>query len=186
MRIDVFNLDADHPLRKKVEEKLRSESTKTEKRLETPYLSSLASGRLQHTSTYFELRKVFHVKPMGKPRMSQSDKWKTDPNHPDPKRRQRKVVTKYIDFKRSIQMQLNGFEIPVINVWVIFHLPMPKSWTDKKKVAYRNEIHQQKPDKDNLEKALLDALMSEDKEIADSRITKLWCDRGRERIEIYY
>ena len=43
--------------------------------------------------------------------------------------------------------------------------------------------HQQKPDKDNLEKALLDALCEDDSYIYDGRVSKYWSDAGY--IEIY-
>ncbi|MGU0055537.1 RusA family crossover junction endodeoxyribonuclease [Enterobacter hormaechei] len=34
--------------------------------------------------------------------------------------------------------------------------------------------HQQKPDKDNLEKALLDAIFDDDSRVWDGRVTKVW------------
>jgi Holliday junction resolvase RusA-like endonuclease len=39
--------------------------------------------------------------------------------------------------------------------------------------------HQSKPDKDNLEKALMDALFTDDSHIWDSRVTKLWGKEGQ-------
>lgn len=39
--------------------------------------------------------------------------------------------------------------------------------------------HQQKPDKDNLEKALLDAIFGEDSHIWDGRVTKIWGETGK-------
>jgi len=38
--------------------------------------------------------------------------------------------------------------------------------------------HQVRPDKDNLEKSLLDAVFSEDCTVWDSRVTKLWGEAG--------
>ena len=43
----------------------------------------------------------------------------------------------------------------------------------------RGSPHQQKPDKDNLEKGLLDAVLDEDCRVWDSRITKIWGDQGK-------
>lgn len=51
---------------------------------------------------------------------------------------------------------------------------MPKSWTLKKKRKTVGQPHKQKPDKDNLEKALLDAVYDEDCCVWDGRVTKLW------------
>ncbi len=39
--------------------------------------------------------------------------------------------------------------------------------------------HQQKPDKDNLEKALMDAIYADDAHIWDSRVTKRWGEEGK-------
>ena len=142
---------------------------------------------LVHTNSFFNLQKVFQVTPVGKPRMTQQDKWRTDPLHPDPKKRQRKCVTKYWDYKRMIKMQAGDFVMPRMNVWIIFYIPMTqKTWSDAKKELKNLKIHDQKPDKDNLEKALTDSLMDDDKKLADSRISKLWCMPENERIEIYY
>ena len=48
---------------------------------------------------------LFDVIPMGGVRMSQSDRWKTNPNHIDPRKRQRKVVTQYFLFKNVLTLQ---------------------------------------------------------------------------------
>jgi Holliday junction resolvase RusA-like endonuclease len=39
--------------------------------------------------------------------------------------------------------------------------------------------HQQKPDKDNLEKALLDAIFEDDCRIWDGRVSKVWGETGQ-------
>ncbi len=51
---------------------------------------------------------------------------------------------------------------------------MPKSWSAKKKAAHEGEPHRQKPDLDNLVKAMLDALHDDDSHIWDGRFTKRW------------
>lgn len=38
--------------------------------------------------------------------------------------------------------------------------------------------HQKKPDKDNLEKALLDAIFDDDSRIWDGRVSKVWGTTG--------
>jgi len=55
---------------------------------------------------------------------------------------------------------------------------MPKSWSKKKRAEMAGKPHQAKPDKDNLEKALLDAVFEEDSQIWDNRVSKFWGDEG--------
>jgi Holliday junction resolvase RusA-like endonuclease len=66
---------------------------------------------------------------------------------------------------------------------VFFGIPMPKSWSRKKKFRYAGTPHQQKPDIDNLLKALLDALYSDDSHIWTIRIEKTWATTGFIEIE---
>ncbi len=42
---------------------------------------------------------------------------------------------------------------------LVFHLPMPASWSKKKRAALLDSPHCQKPDLDNLAKAVLDAML---------------------------
>ncbi len=56
---------------------------------------------------------------------------------------------------------------------------MPKSWSQKKRTQLNGQAHQQKPDKDNLEKALLDAIFDDDSRVWDGRVTKLWGEKGQ-------
>lgn len=59
---------------------------------------------------------------------------------------------------------------------------MPPSWSDKKRSAMNGKPHQQKPDKDNLEKALLDAIFDDDSRVWDGRVTKVWGEVGQIKI----
>jgi Holliday junction resolvase RusA-like endonuclease len=68
--------------------------------------------------------------------------------------------------------------LPQCGAHVIFHLPMPSSWSRKKRDELRGQAHQQNPDADNLFKALGDALYADDSGIWDVRITKRWADVG--------
>jgi hypothetical protein len=62
---------------------------------------------------------------------------------------------------------------------LIFELPMPKSWSKKKRDAMRGQKHTQKPDKDNLEKALLDCIYDEDcAHWWSGPVFKIWGDNG--------
>lgn len=115
---------------------------------------------------------IYPIKPVPKPRMTQRDRW----------RRGRPAVERYWAFKAEVQ--LRKVEVPESGAHITFHLPMPRSWTKTKRDAMRGKPHRQKPDKDNLEKALLDALYADDSVVWDSRVTKRWADDGA--IEVRY
>ena len=105
----------------------------------------------------------YDIKPVPKPRMTQSDKWK-----------KRKCVVNYFTFKHLVRCA--GIELPDYGAHVIFGIPMPNSWSKKKKLVSVNREHKQKPDIDNLLKALLDVIFDEDSHISDIRVTKCWTD----------
>jgi len=59
---------------------------------------------------------------------------------------------------------------------------MPKSWSQKKKKEMNGKPHRQTADIDNLLKALIDALLSEDKQVWDVHASKRWGEVGQIRI----
>lgn len=124
---------------------------------------------------------VFNIEPMGAVRMTKSDTWKLDPFHKDPRKRQRKPVTRYFKFKRELILQaaLHGFKLPECDFHVFFIIPMAMSWSDKKKNQMDGAPHKQRPDTDNLIKAVKDSLCDEDAHIWDYRITKRWGRSGK-------
>jgi len=71
-----------------------------------------------------------------------------------------------------------GIEIPESGATVIFGMPMPKSWSKKKKAVFLGKAHQQKPDIDNLLKAILDAIFKDDSGVWDIHAVKIWADVG--------
>jgi Holliday junction resolvase RusA-like endonuclease len=74
--------------------------------------------------------------------------------------------------------------LPDGGVTVTFHLPMPKSWSHKKQSQMIAQPHQQKPDLDNLLKALLDSLYpDDDTHVWDVRAIKVWDTSGRITLE---
>lgn len=175
MGIDVSKLSKDSPLRKKIEEKLNEEKTPNIQDEQEKKIIEKKAKELIKPITEFERKKVFHVKPMSRPRMTQSDKWKKRP-----------VVEKYRRFCNQIQRDMKGFALPYYNVWITYYYPMPKSWSNAKKKRHNGRFHQQRPDMDNFTKGLFDALSDEDSVFADARITKVWAYRGVQRIEIRY
>jgi hypothetical protein len=55
---------------------------------------------------------------------------------------------------------------------------MPASWSKRERQENEGWPHRQKPDRDNLEKALLDGVFGEDSHVWDGRATKLWGTQG--------
>ena len=110
--------------------------------------------------------KEYNITPVPKPRQTQSDKWK-----------QRPCVMRY----RAFADKVRALKIKVAESGdhICFILPMPKSWSKQRKQIMDGQPHQQVPDKDNLEKALLDSLFKNDSHIWDSRVSKIWGREGK-------
>lgn len=115
---------------------------------------------------------VFNVNPIGKPRMTQRDKWLDPP---------RKAVANYWAYKATLiadALKYN-FTMPECNYHIMAIIQMPHSWGTKKCNLMDGAPHQQKPDKDNIEKGILDALLKDDSKVWDGRITKRWGRSGK-------
>lgn len=126
-----------------------------------------------------KILKVFDIVPFPAPRMTNSDKWKTDPNHPDPKKRQRIPVFKYFAFKNELKSLLGNENIGLTDeINLIFVLPMANSWSLKKKKIMNKTPHKQKPDWDNLAKAFCDSFGIDDSHVWNARVTKFWGYQG--------
>lgn len=105
---------------------------------------------------------IWPILGIAKPRMTRSDKWNKRP-----------IVLKYRAYKDELLYM--GVKLNMDEFYhVIFVIPHPKSWSDKKRHEHWFTRHQQTPDKDNLEKGLLDGLFSDDARAWDGRVTKVW------------
>ena len=108
------------------------------------------------------------VDPVAKPRMTRQDKWK-----------QRKCVMKYRAYKDELNLRLKPYgEIDLNFSGIRFVIPMPKSWSQKKRDEMNGQPHTQKPDVDNLLKGLMDALMEDDSGVHTVSIQKVWGEEG--------
>ena len=114
----------------------------------------------------------YFITPIPKPRMSQRDKWLKPP---------RPAVQRYWDF--CLQCKLEKVVLPCYGAHVIFILPMPDSWSEKKKGQTNGIPHMQRPDLSNLLKALEDAIYTEDSVIYDIWVTKRWGIQGKVLVE---
>jgi Holliday junction resolvase RusA-like endonuclease len=107
---------------------------------------------------------VAFVEPVGKPRMTQRDKWAKRP-----------AVLKYRHFCDLLRQYVKTLPPSFA---VDFHISMPKSWSQKKKDAMNGTPHQQKPDVDNLQKSLFDAVCEDDSYIWNVHARKFWATTG--------
>lgn len=109
---------------------------------------------------------ILRITPLPKIRMVRSDKWKKRPA----------VIRywKYADKLRSLKPEVNWEKLSLQ-----FVLPMPKSWSKKKKEEMYLKPHKQTPDLDNLVKAFKDVLLKQDSMVwCYVSITKVWGKEG--------
>ena len=126
---------------------------------------------------------VIRVCPIGKPRMTQRDRWKKRPavlRYHAFKDRVREEISRTPELKRLI----DSGEIGHLS-WKAY-LPVPASWTKRKKAEMAGALHRAKPDRDNIDKAILDALFTDDSGIAAGHLEKRWDDGGGPRLEIIF
>lgn len=109
------------------------------------------------------------VTPTAAPRQTGRDAWNPSPR-----------VIRYRAFRDELRIRAGqaGYA-PEARIDIIFLMPMPRSWSGKKRRAMEGQPHQQKPDTDNLLKAFCDALLPEDDcHVWDMRGRKLWASEG--------
>ncbi len=115
---------------------------------------------------------VFAIAPVPKPRMTRADAWKG-----------RSCVERYWKYKNElseIAKELKFDRTILYNFFhITFNIPMPATWSKKKKEMFVRSPHLSKPDTDNLIKAFLDCLLLEDSTVYDYRVTKLWDYEGK-------
>lgn len=86
-------------------------------------------------------------------------------------------LEKYNDYKLNLSAECKRkqFKFPPQGASICFFVPVPKSWSGKKKKLYHGKFHQSRPDLDNYLKAMTDALLVEDKYIAHyGELSKRW------------
>lgn len=108
---------------------------------------------------------IYNIVPCPKPRMTRKDKWAKRP-----------CVLRYRAFKD--ECRIRNVELPDVGIRVIFGIPMPKSWSKKKRQDMKYKPHLQTPDLDNLEKALCDAVLDDDSRVWNMWGSKIWSEEG--------
>ena len=105
---------------------------------------------------------------MGKPRMTRRDKWEKRP-----------PVMRYRAIAKEMQLQANlQVYTPYPAIKATIGIKMPKSWSKKKKREKLGTPHQQKPDVDNITKAIMDILCKDDAFIYHIDIKKFWAEES--------
>lgn len=98
--------------------------------------------------------------------MTQSDKWKKRP-----------PVVKYFEYANTLKSL--DIDVKWEPLSLHFVMPMPKSWSKKKKAEMIGKPHKQKPDLDNLIKAFQDAVLKEDSIVwIYGTMMKTWGENG--------
>lgn len=108
--------------------------------------------------------RFYPITPVPKPRQTRKDKWAKRPS-----------VVRYRAFADEVRLRVRE---DIQGRRIVFHLPMPKSWTKKKREEMEGQPHMQKPDLDNLAKAFFDALYGDDSHIHEITLMKRWAVEG--------
>jgi Holliday junction resolvase RusA-like endonuclease len=121
--------------------------------------------------------------PIGKPSMTQRDKWKKRP-----------CVMRYRAWADRLRAVAGPFGIgplppaeAVLELSILAQFEPPKSWSKKRQVAMVGAPHQNRPDIDNVAKAAMDALYPRiDSAIARLTVEKRWDWKAGIEITIIY
>lgn len=120
---------------------------------------------------------TFYSAPIGKPRMTRRDKWK-----------QRPCVMGYrawCDGLREAAGVRGKAKLTTPTILIVHaYFGFPSSWDEKKRLQHFNQPHTQKPDSDNILKAVSDALFQNDEMVFSQAIEKTWQDERGARIKV--
>lgn len=117
---------------------------------------------------------------IGKPRMTQKDKWA-----------KRDCVMRYrawADHLRLLAHAAGGLPDTdrILEVSWVARFEPPKGTSKKRMAAMIGNLHRVKPDRDNIDKAVLDVLFENDQGIACGTIRKEWAEQSSLTITITY
>src|SRR5712675_51407 len=96
-------------------------------------------------------------------------------------------IQKYNDYKLdlSAEAKRTGFVLPDIGAGIMFYVPVPPSWSKKKKRLHHGMFHASMPDLKNFLQAFEDSLRVQDKGIAFySYLGKRWVNADTGWIEV--
>lgn len=133
------------------------------------------------------------IEPMGAVRMTagmvKRIKWRLY----EPGDKKVETAKRYLSYKEKVALMarsqiksepING----AVCLNLTFHMPMPESWSEKKKQRMDGKPHTKKPDRDNLDKGVCDALnkiaWKDDGQVYDGTVRKFYSREPRIEIEI--
>ena len=130
---------------------------------------SEGSWEVCHTfPAYTVVAKAIFITPCPSPRMNQNTDRKKPP------------IQRYFSFREKLQALIKPSEICWEPLSIQFMIPMPSSWSKKKKQQMYLQKHLPKPDLDNLIKAFKDSLLKEDSKVwCYGAMNKVWSYEGR-------
>lgn len=108
--------------------------------------------------------RFYPILPVAAPRMTRRDRWLNPP---------RPAVAKYRAFRDELQIRNVALDVDHY-FHVLFLMPPAASWSEKKRERHYWQPHRQRPDLDNMVKALLDGLFSEDSHAWCFGAAKVW------------
>ena len=112
---------------------------------------------------------TYNIVPVSAPRMTRSDKWKKRP-----------CVMRYFAFRDQVKEAKIQLQSPCK---ITFYIPMPDSWSGRKRADFNGKPHMNKPDIDNLTKALLDSVFDDDAHMWSISVEKFWSEKGAITVE---
>jgi Holliday junction resolvase RusA-like endonuclease len=124
-----------------------------------------------------EIKREFTVlgEPIGKPRMTKSDKWKKRP-----------IVVYYRNWADAIRVACTGSadtkidDKSIYGMRITFWFTTPSSWSAKKCKRAQGTFHRVRPDVDNCIKGVMDALFTLDSQISYIESFKMYAGAGEE------
>lgn len=92
-------------------------------------------------------------------------------------------VMEYLEYKEALSWEARKAHkgdplTGAVYLNLTFHMPMPESWSEKKKQRMNGQPHTTKPDRDNLEKGVCDAfnkiIWKDDGQVCDGSTRKFY------------
>lgn len=125
-----------------------------------------------------EINRTIPILVVGKPRMTQRDKWQQRPN-----------VVRYRVFADRLRAALGMVDKLTLSrparLHVVCEFPMPATWSEKKKRETGGTPHTSKPDINNILKGIEDALIENDQLVYEQSGTKYWSEDGEPKIIVH-
>ena len=118
----------------------------------------------------------FDIEPCAAPRMTHADKWQKRP-----------AVVKYFAFRDEMKYLAyikNLKTLPGEIGSITFSVPMPDSWSNKKRSEMNGQPHTTRPDLDNYLKALGDCFGEDSHIHTIGKISKVWSETGSIQVSI--